>query len=107
MVIYVFFLNHFLNSNFRGYMLLIMTDLTVPVAAPSKTCIFSNTEFRGFESRDAWMYVPVSFFVALFSVSRGLTMGRSPVQGVLPKCLKRFIVSEVHFESEQARGPNL
>jgi hypothetical protein len=33
-------------------------------------------------------------------------MGRSPVQGVLPKYLNGFIVSEVNCKSEQAGGPN-
>jgi hypothetical protein len=33
-------------------------------------------------------------------------MVRSPVQGVLPKCLKGFIVSEVNSESEQAKRPD-
>jgi hypothetical protein len=33
-------------------------------------------------------------------------MGQSLVKGLLPKCLNRFIVSEVNSESEQARGPN-
>jgi hypothetical protein len=33
-------------------------------------------------------------------------MSRSPVQGVLPKYLKTFIVSKVNSESEQVRGPN-
>jgi hypothetical protein len=33
-------------------------------------------------------------------------MGLSPVQGVLPKRLKGFIVSEVNSKSEQIRGPN-
>jgi hypothetical protein len=33
-------------------------------------------------------------------------MGRSPMRGVLPKCLNGFIVSEVNSESEQATvGP--
>jgi hypothetical protein len=31
---------------------------------------------------------------------------QSPLHGVLPKHLNRFIVSEVNSESEQARGPN-
>jgi hypothetical protein len=44
--------------------------------------------------------------VVLFCVGRGLTMGRSPVQGVLQTCLKGFIVSKCFSDSEQARGPN-
>jgi hypothetical protein len=35
-------------------------------------------------------------------VGTDFVIGRSPVQGVLPKCLKGFIVSE----PEQARGSN-
>jgi len=34
-------------------------------------------------------------------------MGRFPIQVVLSKCLKGFIVSEVNSEPEQARGPKL
>jgi hypothetical protein len=30
----------------------------------------------------------------------------SPVQGILAKCIKGFIVSEFSSESEQAKGPN-
>jgi hypothetical protein len=33
-------------------------------------------------------------------------MGRSPVQGIAPKRLIGFIVSEVNSESEQIRGSN-
>jgi hypothetical protein len=42
----------------------------------------------------------------LSCVGRGLAVGRSPVKRVLPKRLKEFIVSEVKFELEQARGPD-
>jgi hypothetical protein len=34
-------------------------------------------------------------------------MGRSPVDGVLLKCLNGFVVLEVNSGSEQAKGPNL
>jgi len=37
---------------------------------------------------------------------RGLATGRSPIQGVLPKCQNGFTVLEVNSESEQDRGPN-
>jgi hypothetical protein len=48
-----------------------------------------------------------SFFCSMLScVGRGFAMGRSPVQGVLPKCLIGFIVSEVNSESEKARRLN-
>jgi hypothetical protein len=47
------------------------------------------------------------FCVVLSCVGRGLAVGCSPVQVVLPKYLKGFIVSEVNSESEQFRGPDL
>jgi hypothetical protein len=37
-------------------------------------------------------------------VGRGLAKGKSPAKGVLSKYLKGFIVSEVNYEYEQARG---
>jgi hypothetical protein len=40
----------------------------------------------------------------LFLTGRELGMGRSPVQGVLPKYLKGIIVSEVNSESKRDRG---
>jgi hypothetical protein len=36
-----------------------------------------------------------------------LAMVPTPVQGVLPKCLKDFTFSEVNSESEQGGGPNI
>jgi hypothetical protein len=33
-------------------------------------------------------------------------MGGSPAQGVLPKYLEEFVVSEVNSDFDQARGPN-
>jgi len=50
--------------------------------------------------------MPAFFLVVLSRVGRGLAMGRSPVQGDLPKILKVFVASEVNFIMEQARGPN-
>jgi hypothetical protein len=50
------------------------------------------------------MYVCIC--VVLSCVGTGLGMSRSPVQGVLPKCLKGFIVSAVKSELEEVRGPN-
>jgi hypothetical protein len=44
------------------------------------------------------------FYVVLFCVDRDFAMGRSPFRGVLPKCLKLFMVSEVNSESKQGRG---
>jgi hypothetical protein len=62
--------------------------------------------YRGFESRSRHGYMCAFFCVVLSCVDRGLAVGRSPVQGVLPKCLKEFIVSEVNSALEQAREPN-
>jgi hypothetical protein len=42
--------------------------------------------------------------VVLPYVGKDLPMGRSPIQGVLPKYLKGFTVSEVNSDSEQVRG---
>jgi hypothetical protein len=53
----------------------------------------------------AWMYIHV-FCVVLSCVGKFSQMDQSPYQGVLPKCLKGFTVSEVNSKSEQARGPN-
>jgi hypothetical protein len=47
------------------------------------------------------------FHVALSRVGRGVAMGRSPTQGVLPKCLQVFIVSGVRYDSEVSREPNV
>jgi hypothetical protein len=49
----------------------------------------------------------VFFSVFLFCVDRDLAMGRSPVQGIVLKYLKGFILSDVNSESEQTRAPNL
>jgi hypothetical protein len=47
-----------------------------------------------------------AFFCVLLScVGTDLEMGRSPIQRVLAKCLDGFMVSEVHSESGQVRGP--
>jgi len=42
----------------------------------------------------------------IMCVCRGLAEGHSLFWGVLPKCLKVFIVPEVNSDSEEARGPN-
>jgi hypothetical protein len=42
----------------------------------------------------------------MFFVGRGLEIDRSPVQGVLSRCLKEWMFSEVNSKSEQAGGPN-
>jgi len=45
--------------------------------------------------------------VVMLYDGRGPTMGRTTVQGVLPKCLSRFKVSEFNSESERAAGSNV
>jgi len=50
--------------------------------------------------------VCVCVCVLLPCVGRGIAVSRFPVQGVLPKCLKGFKVSEVIRESVKAEGPN-
>lgn len=49
---------------------------------------------------------PALLCVVVSYVFRVLEMGRSPVQGIFPKCLRGFILSEVNSEPVQARGPN-
>jgi hypothetical protein len=44
--------------------------------------------------------------VGLSCIGKGLTMRQSPVQGVLSKYLKGFIVSEANSEAEQVTGRN-
>jgi hypothetical protein len=39
--------------------------------------------------------VSVSLYFFMSYVGRGVALGRSPIQGILPKFLKEFIVSEV------------
>jgi hypothetical protein len=46
------------------------------------------------------------FYVVLSCVGRGLQMGRFPLEGVLPKCLNGFRISEVDSELEGRRRPN-
>jgi hypothetical protein len=43
------------------------------------------------------------FYLVLSCTGAGLTMNRSPFQGVLPKCANGSIVSEVNFKIEQVR----
>lgn len=47
------------------------------------------------------------FCIVLCYIGRSFVMGRSLIQGVLSECLKGFIVSAFHSESEQVRGSNL
>jgi hypothetical protein len=44
--------------------------------------------------------------VVLSCVGKDVATGRFPIQGALTKCLKRFMVSEVNCESDQARDSN-
>jgi hypothetical protein len=80
-----------------------------PVASWSKaraSRTFRHSD-RGFESRSKQGCMPGFFCVVLSCVGRGFAMGLSPVQGVLPECLKGFTASEHKCESEQATGPNV
>jgi hypothetical protein len=43
------------------------------------------------------------FCVVLSCEGKDLAMGRSPVQGHLPKCLNGFVVSEFNPEFEENR----
>jgi len=54
------------------------------------------------------MYECMSMFfcVVLHSVGRGTVMGGSPIQRILPKCLKELTVSGISSEPEQATEPN-
>jgi len=61
---------------------------------------------RGFESRSRHGCMLAIFSALVSYEGRGLEMGRSPVQGIFPKCLRGFILSEVNSEPVQARGPN-
>jgi len=63
----------------------------------------SNNEILG---SSPVLGVDVRPCVVLSCAGRGLVMGRSPVQGHLPKCLKGFVISEVNSDSEQVGGPN-
>jgi hypothetical protein len=46
---------------------------------------------------------PTVLCVVLSCVGRGLAICRSPVQGILPKCLNGFIVTEVNSEKRTIR----
>jgi hypothetical protein len=88
-----------INSNFELQILLMPTG--------SKAHIFCTAQTPGSWVRKAfkaWIYV--SDFVLLSCVGTVLAMGRSSIQGVLPKCVEEFIVSEVGSNSEQAIGHN-
>jgi hypothetical protein len=65
-----------------------------------RVILFIEHRDRGFEFRSRF---GCPLFSVMCSKSRD---GRSPVQVVLPKCLKGFIVSEINSESEQARVLN-
>jgi hypothetical protein len=71
--------------------------MPIPVTARSKASVVFDRSTHGCMS----MFCCVD----LSCLGRGLAMARSLVQGILQKCLKRFIVSEVNSESEQIRGP--
>jgi len=54
---------------------------------------------RDFESHLRHGCMSAFFRTVLSCVGSGLAIGRSPAQGVLPKCLSGFTASEVNFES--------
>jgi len=47
---------------------------------------------RGFKSRSKHGHMPMFLCVVLFCVDRGLAIVRSPIQGILLKCLNGAIV---------------
>jgi len=55
---------------------------------------------RGFESLSRHGCMSTFFYVLLSRAGRELVMAQCPAQGVLPKCLKGFIISEVKSHSE-------
>jgi hypothetical protein len=81
---------------------------SIPVFVRSETCeAFRRPNTGAVGSNPArGMDVRVSLCCALLCRYRGLATGRSPVQGVLPKYLKEFLVSELNCELEQVRGSN-
>jgi len=60
-----------------------------------------ESEDRRFESGSRHRFMSAFFCVVLSCQGRGLEMGRSPAQGVPPRRLKGFIVSEVISDSEK------
>jgi hypothetical protein len=73
----------------------------VTFECPFKKCTYTAVGHwvRGFKSRLRHGYVSALVSVVLSCVGRRCTMGQSTAQGVLPKCLKGFIVSEVTADS--------
>jgi hypothetical protein len=56
----------------------------------------------GSQSRSRHGRMATFFYIMFLCVGRDSAMGRSPVQGDLLKCLKRFIVSDVNSKPEVA-----
>jgi hypothetical protein len=74
------------------------------------TCVWSWTS----RTLGSWVPVPLqtyimfSFFCVLLScIGIGFVMCRSPIQGVLPVCLKGFTESELNFDSQHTKKPDL
>jgi hypothetical protein len=61
---------------------------------------------RGFESQSKHRLMSQFFYALLSYVGRGLVIDLSPIQELLPKCLKGFTISEISSDLEQARGHN-
>jgi hypothetical protein len=59
---------------------------------------------RGFESRSRYWCMFEFFCDVPSCIGTNLTMGESHVQGVLPNCLKGFVIPEFNSESKQAIG---
>jgi len=79
----------------------------IPVAVQSKTrmvLVRWTTRIMGLNYTRG-MYTCSAFCCPVYEETLRWTY--SPVQGVLPKCLAEFIVSEVNSELEQARGPKI
>jgi hypothetical protein len=80
--------------------------MPVPMVSRSKPRMVldrSNTEIMGSNPARGMNASPR--LSVLSCLGTGVAMDRCPVQGVLPKYLKKYSVSEVHSESEQDRGP--
>jgi len=45
-------------------------------------------------------YMSAFMCVVLSCIGNGLAIGRSPIQGVIPRCLDKFVVPEINSESE-------
>jgi hypothetical protein len=95
----------FIYCRQRTYYIYVCVYIYIPLASRSKAHIVSMLEHwdHGFESHSTHGCISAFLCVVLPWVGRRLAMNWSPIQGVLPKWLKRFIVPEVNSESEKSR----